>query len=83
MMLAYRLVRLIETHSDGLATGLLARVQSSEFARDYCKVPTADLQERVYVIYRHLGEWLLGKAISTSGNVTWKLARAAPCSRCP
>jgi hypothetical protein len=45
-----------------LATGLLARVQSSEFARDYCKVPTADLQERVYVIYRHLGEWLLGKS---------------------
>jgi hypothetical protein len=62
MMLAYRLVRLIETHSDGLATGLLARVQSSEFTRDYCKVPSADLQERVYEIYRHLGEWLLGKS---------------------
>jgi hypothetical protein len=61
MMLAYRLVRLIETHSDGLATGLLARVQSSEFTRDYCKVPSKDLQERVYEIYRHLGEWLLGK----------------------
>jgi len=61
MMLAYRLVRLIETHSDGLATGLLARVQSSEFTRDYCKVPSMDLQERVYEIYRHLGEWLLGK----------------------
>jgi hypothetical protein len=61
MMLAYRLVRLIETHSDGLATGLLARVQSSEFTRDYCKVPATDLQERVYEIYRHLGEWLLGK----------------------
>jgi hypothetical protein len=62
MMLAYRLVRLIETHSDGLATGLLARVQSSEFTRDYCKVPPKDLQERVYEIYRHLGEWLLGKS---------------------
>ncbi len=62
MMLAYRLVRLIETHSDGLATGLLARVQSSEFTRDYCKVPATDLQERVYEIYRHLGEWLLGKS---------------------
>jgi len=61
MMLAYRLVRLIETHSDGLANGLLARVQSSEFTRDYCKVPSIDLQERVYEIYRHLGEWLLGK----------------------
>ena len=62
MMLAYRLVRLIETHSDGLATGLLARVRSSEFTHDYGKVPAADLQERVYEIYRHLGEWLLGKS---------------------
>ena len=62
MMLAYRLVRLIATHSDGLATGLLARVQSSDFTRDYCKVPSRDLQERVYEIYRHLGEWLLGKS---------------------
>jgi hypothetical protein len=39
MMLAYRLVRLIETHSDGLATGLLKKVQQSELARDYAKVP--------------------------------------------
>ena len=62
MMLAYRLVRRIETHSDGLATGLLARVQSSEFTRDYRKVPAEDLRERVYEIYRHLDEWLLGKS---------------------
>jgi len=62
MMLAYRLVRLIETHSDGLASSLLAKVQSSEFTRDYRKVPADDLQERVYEVYRHLGDWLLGKS---------------------
>ena len=62
MMLAYRLVRLIENHSDGLATSLLKKVQESTVARDYRKVPSADLQERVYEIYRHLGEWLLGKS---------------------
>jgi hypothetical protein len=61
MMLAYRLVRLIETHSDGLAAGLLRKVQESEFTRDYAKVPAEDLQQRVYEIYRHLGDWLLGK----------------------
>lgn len=61
MMLAYRLVRLIETHSDGLAAGLLQKVRSSELTRDYCKVPPEDLQRRVYEIYRHLGEWLLAK----------------------
>lgn len=62
MMLAYRLVRLIETHSDGLAAGLLKKVQSSEVARDFRKVPAAELQQRVYEVYRHLGDWLLGKS---------------------
>jgi hypothetical protein len=62
MMLAYRLVRLIETHSDALAAGLLQRVQQSEFTRDFDKVPAEELKQRVYEIYRHLGEWLLGKS---------------------
>jgi len=61
MMLAYRLVRLIETHSDELAAGLLKRVQDSELSRAYRNVPPEELRQRVYEIYRHLGEWLLGK----------------------
>jgi hypothetical protein len=62
MMLAYRLVRLIETHSDSLAGNLLSKVQKSEYCQDYCsKVPEEELRERVYEIYRHLGHWLLGK----------------------
>jgi hypothetical protein len=61
MMLAYRLVRLIETHSDALASGLLHKVEESEFTRDFRNVPAQELRQRVYEIYRHLGEWLLGK----------------------
>jgi len=61
MMLAYRLVRLIETHSDELAAGLLKRVQDSELTRSYRHVAPEELRQRVYEIYRHLGEWLLGK----------------------
>src|SRR4029453_15116330 len=61
MMLAYRLVRLIETHSDALAAGLLHKAQSSKLTRDYKKVPEEELKQRVYEIYRHLGEWLLAK----------------------
>lgn len=61
MMLAYRLVRLIERHSDALAAGLLQRVQTSELTRDYAKVPAIELKQTVYEIYRHLGDWLLGK----------------------
>src|SRR6266540_7467496 len=61
MMLAYRLVRLIETHSDELAAGLLEKVQHSELTRSYRNVPAEELRQRVSEIYRHLGDWLLGK----------------------
>jgi hypothetical protein len=61
MMLLYRLVRLIETHSQALASALLTRVQESEHTREYRNVPPEELRERVYEMYRHLGEWLLGK----------------------
>ncbi len=61
MMLAYKLVRLIETHSEALSASLLAKVQNSELTRSYRNVPPEDLKDRVFDIYRHLGEWLLGK----------------------
>jgi len=62
MMLAYRLVRLIETHSDKLAAGLLAKVQSSEFTPSYRNSAATELRDRVGEIYSHLGDWLLGKS---------------------
>ncbi len=62
MMLAYRLVRLIETHSDALAAGLLNKVQASELTGSYRNVAPEELKQRVYEIYRHLGDWLLGKS---------------------
>ena len=61
MMLLYRLVRLIESHSEALAGSLLEKVQKSEHTRDFSNVPAQELTERVYEIYRHLGDWLLGK----------------------
>jgi len=60
-MLAYKLVRLIENHSDSLAANLLAKVQESELTRSYRNVPAEELKDLVYEIYRHLGEWLLGR----------------------
>ncbi len=63
MMLAYKLVRLIETNSEALATSLLAKVQALELTRSYQNVPAwTDLKDRVGEIYSHLGEWLLGKS---------------------
>ena len=62
MLAAQRLVRLIETHSDGLAASLLDRTRQSEKTRNYVdKVPPDDLRQRVYEIYHHLGQWLITK----------------------
>ncbi|MGP0097976.1 MAG: hypothetical protein ACLPHI_13145 [Terriglobales bacterium] len=62
MMMLYRLVRLIETHSQALASCLLDKVQNSELTPSFKKnVPPDELKERVYEIYHHLGEWLMAK----------------------
>ena len=64
MMLAYRLLRLIETHYEALANGLLQRLQESEKTTDFKRVPPAEFKAAVSEIYHHLGEWLLGKTES-------------------
>jgi len=61
MMISFRLVRLIESHADMLATGLERKVTSSEYVATFRNIPPHELRERVYEIYRHLGDWLLGK----------------------
>jgi hypothetical protein len=60
-MFSYRLVRLIESHADALAAGLEEKVQASCQIAHFREIPAHEVRERVYEIYRHLGEWLLGK----------------------
>ncbi len=61
-MLTYRLVRLIEYHSEELTAGLLRKVAQSERTRSYANAPTDDLQKQVSDIYHQLGTWLLDKS---------------------
>ena len=61
MMLAYRLVRLIETHSEELASEHLQKLQSCGKCAGYTGVPAAEVSRTVGDTYRHLGAWLLGK----------------------
>jgi hypothetical protein len=61
MLHTYRLVRLIETHSEELATRLVGKVRVSPYTPSYRNVPADELKQRVFEIYQHLGEWLLGK----------------------
>ena len=57
-MIAQRMVRLIESHSDQLARGLMEKVLNSEKMSDMRKVPLPELEQRVYEIYRNLNDWL-------------------------
>ena len=61
MLLAYRLVRLIEAHSDELAGRLLNRLKDCSKTCDYGNVPPEEFRQRVHEIYQNLGEWLLGR----------------------
>jgi hypothetical protein len=64
MMLAYRLVRMIEAHSEQLANSLFFKIQNSSKTADFRKVPPEEFRQRVREVYQHLGEWLLGKTES-------------------
>jgi hypothetical protein len=62
-MVTYRLVDLIEKHSEALAAKLLDKVRHSEFTPSFASgsVPAEELEKRVCETYRHLGEWVLAK----------------------
>jgi hypothetical protein len=60
-MIALRLVRLIETHSEELSEGLTRKLLSSHRTRELRKVPEHELHQRCHEIYRNLSDWLLTK----------------------
>jgi hypothetical protein len=62
MMHAYRLVHMIEANSEALASSLLEKIRHSDFTPSYDPhVPEEELRQRVFDVYRNLGDWLLGK----------------------
>ncbi len=61
MILAYRMVRLIETHSQDLVRTLQQKINECSRCNAYRNVPAEELAKVVGDIYLHLGEWLLGR----------------------
>ena len=60
-MIALRLVRLIESHSDQLTESLLHKLERSSRAADLRKVSEHELRARAREVYRNLSDWLLTK----------------------
>jgi len=72
-MIALRLVRFIEEHSDELAEGLTHRILSSDRSKALRKIPASELHQRCHEIYRNLSDWLLNKTDSDVEAVYKKL----------
>lgn len=60
-MIALRLVRLIEHHSEELSAELIVKLETASRTADLRKVPTDELRRRLQEILRDLSEWLLIK----------------------
>jgi len=60
-MIALRLVRLIERHSDDLAAELVAKLETSSRTAGFRRVPGGELRRQTHEVLRHLSDWLLNK----------------------
>src|SRR5215475_7414778 len=63
-MIALRLVRLVEAHSDKIARGLLAKIRNSSRTSQMQKIPDSELLANTHELLDHLSEWLLTKTQS-------------------
>ncbi len=63
-MLGSRLVRLIESHSDALAEGLVRKLCNSGRTADFRNIPQEELIRGAHEIYSNLSDWLLTKTES-------------------
>jgi hypothetical protein len=63
-MVAIRLARLIEEHSDDLSRKLVERLHNSRRAADFRNVPSEELEHAVREVYSHIREWLMTKTES-------------------
>jgi hypothetical protein len=60
-MVALRLIRLIETHSNEIARILATRIQTSPKTSQLQKVPESELLTGLQELLLHMSEWLLSK----------------------
>jgi len=57
-MIAEKLIELIEIHAGRLAADVAADLATNERTRGFRAVPRPELEERVYQLVHHLGEWI-------------------------
>ena len=67
-MVALRLIRLIESHSEQIARTLATRIRTSPKTSELQKLPEAELLTGLQELLQHMSEWLLSKTESDVEN---------------
>ena len=57
-MLSGRLVQMVEDHAEQLTESLIIDLKQNARTPEYHKLTDAEIHERVFKVYRDLGEWL-------------------------
>jgi len=63
-MISLKILRLIESHSEQLAHGLVEKILGSERTSDFRRLDATELRRSCHEFYKHLNEWLLIKTES-------------------
>jgi len=69
-VLSARLIRMIEEHAEQLTRALLADLQSNPRTPSYHRLASHEVHDRVYNVYRNLGQWL-GNTVDTSVEASY------------
>ncbi|MBI4472639.1 MAG: hypothetical protein HY646_08230 [Acidobacteria bacterium] len=60
-MLSTRLIQMIEDHAEELLSGLIGKLKTHPRTPAYRRFPDEEIHDRVYTVYKNLGEWMVGK----------------------
>jgi len=61
MILAHKLMRMIETHAQPLTETLEAKILRSERCESYSRIPSGEMKTLARRMYENLGEWLVSR----------------------
>ncbi len=75
MMLAARLVEMIERHAEELTRGVVSELEISPRTPSYRKLERQDVYGRIAQVLQHLGEWLDYKSDATTEHWYKKLGQ--------
>ena len=57
-MISAKLIELIEIHATGLTRAVAADLTTNERTKGFRSVPAVDLEQRIFQILNHLGDWI-------------------------